>query len=103
MQPTDGSWRSLVADYWPTDQIANVLAVMSAESSDNPNAYHLDDNGTADRGLLQINSDHAALVGGQLGELYDPVTNVRVAAEVWRQAGGSWCPWSTAPKLGLCK
>lgn len=50
---------------------------------------------------MQINSIHAALVGGNVSALYDPATNVRVGAEVWRQSG--WCAWVTAKQLQLCK
>lgn len=75
---------------------------MMAESGGDPWATDYDYDGTVDRGCWQVNSIHAALVHGDLQSLYDPVTNAKVAAEILA-TNKSWCPWTTAKKLHLCK
>lgn len=49
---------------------------------------------------MQVNSVHADRVGGNLAALLDPVTNIKVAYEIYSEQG--WCPWTTARPLGLC-
>jgi soluble lytic murein transglycosylase-like protein len=95
------SWRSLVSEYFPAGQVNNALAVIQAESGGNRWAIDYDRDGSVDRGGMQINSIHAAMVSGDLTRLYDPATNVRVGAEIWQHSG--WCAWTTARQLGLCK
>ena len=58
-------------------------AVCMAESRGNPNANNAGTNsdGSVDRGLMQVNSIHADMVGGDLDKLYDPKTNLDVQAE----------------------
>lgn len=73
---------------------------MTPESHGDPNATNYNTNGSTDRGLFQVNSIHAARVA-YLDQLYDPATNVRVAAAIYSEQG--WCPWATAAKLGLCR
>lgn len=70
-------------------------AVAMAESSGNAHAIHINDNGTADYGLWQINSVHRDLF-----DQYDwtmPGDNGRMAYTVWQKAGGKWSPWATYP------
>lgn len=64
------------------------LAVCQAESGGDPNAY----SSTHDRGLMQVNPVHRAKVGGNLNKLYDPVTNIEVAWQIYSDAG--WSAWS---------
>ena len=88
-----------MAQYFPPSQVDNALTIMRLESGGNPGATHYNANGSVDYGLLQINSVHSAAVGGDLNALYDPATNIRVAATIW-QSGG-WSQWSTARQAGL--
>ena len=67
------------------------VAVAQAESGGDPNATHLNGNGTTDFGLWQINSVHVALLA--MGDWRDPAANARMAYAVWQQSG--WRAWST--------
>ena len=70
-------------------------AICMAESRGNPNANNAGTNsdGSVDRGLMQVNSIHADMVGGDLDKLYDPKTNLDVAYSLSKQ-GTDWTPWS---------
>lgn len=57
--------------------------VVSAPNSD----------GSRDFGRFQVNSVHAAKVGGNLQALLDADTNVRIAAQI--KASSGWSAWST--------
>lgn len=48
--------------------------------------------GTVDYGLMQINSIHADMVGGDLEQLRDPATNVKIAYAL-SKGGADWTPW----------
>lgn len=75
--------------------VSVAYAVCMAESRGNPNANNAGTNtdGTTDRGLMQVNSIHADMVGGELEKLYDPKTNLDVAYSLYKASG--WKPWST--------
>ena len=51
-------------------------------------------NGSVDYGLMQINSIHADMVGGNLELLRDPATNIKIAYSL-SKGGTDWTPWST--------
>lgn len=76
---------------FPEDQIGIGMAIAMGESSWNPNATHNNSNGSVDQGIFQINSIHKARYAGQ--NIFDPQTNVNIAYQVWKDAGGSWKPW----------
>lgn len=61
----------------------------------------LNKDGTVDYGLMQINSIHADMVGGNLERLRDPEVNIKVAYSLSR-SGTDWTPW-TAYKNGSYK
>ena len=88
-------WRGLVAKYFPPNQVDNALKIMTLESGGNPNSLSR----TCDRGLMQINCNHANMVNYNLNALYDPETNIRVAAEIFNSS--YWYPWSTARRAGV--
>lgn len=92
-QPTNcADYRGLVAQYaWNVDV---AMAVMQAESGCNPirDNAGLNRDGSVDYGLFQVNSVHAAMVGGDLEKLRDPATNVRIAFAVY--SGSGWRAWS---------
>ncbi len=81
------SYRPIVAKYFPAGQVNNALLTMSKESSCNPLAV----SPTHDHGLMQINEVHLDMVGGNLNALYDPDTNIRVAASIY--SGRGWNAW----------
>lgn len=75
---------------WNTDV---AYAVCMAESTGNPDATGYNTNGTIDRGLMQVNSIHSDMVGGDVAALYDPATNIKIAYALSR-GGTDWTPWS---------
>jgi soluble lytic murein transglycosylase-like protein len=74
--------------------VRTAYAICMAESRGNPNAIGHNRNGTDDRGLMQVNSIHADLVGGNLSVLYDPATNIKIAYSLSHE-GKNWTAWST--------
>jgi len=49
--------------------------------------------GSVDYGLMQINSIHADMVGGNLEALRDPQTNIKIAYKLYA-ARGNFTAWS---------
>ena len=79
----------LVTNYdWDT---ATARAVCLSESNGNSNAYNVNTNGTVDKGIMQINSCHADLIGDK--DLYDPQVNMDIAYQIYR--GSGWRAWSS--------
>lgn len=54
----------------------------------------LNPDGSTDYGLMQINSVHADMVGGDLEALRDPATNIKIAYSLSHN-GTDWTAWST--------
>jgi len=54
----------------------------------------LNGDGSVDYGLMQINSIHADMVGGNLDLLYDPEVNIKIAYSL-SKGGTDWTPWSS--------
>lgn len=91
-----------VADYSSLIQAASnrynvpvpiLSAVMDKESTGNPIAVHVNSNGTADYGLMQINSNNLAGLGLNKESVYDPATNINAGASILASnysAYGSW-------------
>lgn len=69
------------------DQAVTMTAIALAESGGNSNAHN--PHGEDSRGLWQIN----VRAHGDMGNLYDPLTNARAAFEVSRD-GGDISPWT---------
>lgn len=65
------------------------VAIGFAESKGITGATNRNTNGTIDRGFMQINSSHGAL------STYNSIANAKAAYTIWKQAGGSFSPWST--------
>lgn len=53
----------------------------------------LNKDGTVDYGLMQVNSIHADMVGGDLESLRNPQVNMRVAYSLSHK-GNDWTAWS---------
>ena len=83
-------WRGLVAAYFPAGQVDMALRVMACESGGNPDAAN--PRSTA-RGLMQV---MWSVWGPEYGvteqQLYDPETNLSIAAKVYAIQG--WAAWS---------
>ena len=74
-------------------KIATGIAM--AESSGNITATHQNSNGSIDYGLMQINSIHKDLYGGDPFKLYDPGYNMLIAYKIYKAAGSKFTPWVT--------
>ncbi len=87
----------LIQKYFPREQWQNARRVMQAESGGDPRAHNT--NGEDSRGLFQINVGPGANTQLAKYNLFDPETNVRLAAEKWQ--GEGWRPWTTAVQMGI--
>jgi hypothetical protein len=87
----------LIQRYFPRSQWENAYRVAMAESTGDPNAHAT--KGEDSRGLFQINVGPGANTQYRSANLYDPETNVRTAAELWKQYG--WGIWTTAVQMGI--
>lgn len=65
-----------------------IMSIARAESGWSPTALHINTNGSADRGLMQINSANLARTGLTATTAFDPCASLRAAAEIlaedWR-------------------
>lgn len=92
-------WRSLVEQYFDPGEADRALCLMKYESGGNPNAKN--PRSTA-RGLMQILASlWAPHFGVSYDDLYDPVINISLAAQIQNTSGG-WYHWSPY-KRGLCR
>lgn len=74
--------------------VHTAMAIVQAESSCNPHEASVPNyDGSVDRGLFQVNSIHADMVGGDLTSLYNPEVNVQIAYRIY--SGNGWHAWST--------
>ena len=88
---------ALIAKYFPANQVQNAIAVMNGESGGDAAAHNT--NGEDSRGLFQINVSPAANPDLAKYNLFDPETNIRIAAQMQKERG--WQPWTAAQKLGI--
>lgn len=85
---------------WDTRMAFAICMAESKKSPEKPyGVTHWDNaglnrDGSVDYGLMQINSIHADMVGGDLEKLYDPETNIKIAYSL-SKGGTDWTPWST--------
>ena len=87
-------WRPLVAQHFA--DVNRVLCLMRYESGGNPDAY----NPSGASGLMQIMPFWADSLGIPRASLFDPATNIEVAAHVYSVQG--WWAWSPY-KAGRCR
>lgn len=93
-----GGWGNLIAQYFPGEENTACRVFIGCESKGNPNAVSY----TNDHGLAQINattwnkpghSDPVAdWIGRHWGNVYDPATNLQMAAKI--RASYGWDSWS---------
>lgn len=77
---------------FPSSEIPTAVAVAMGESGGKADAYNgSNSNGSADYGLMQINSIHSGLLDKY--DWKDPSQNMQMAYQIWKDAGGSWSPW----------
>jgi hypothetical protein len=85
----------LVAAYFPREEVGRAFSVIACESRGDPWATGR----RGEQGLFQIQprawDDLAREMFGPAADLYDAVTNVAVAAAIWRDQG--WAPWGCRP------
>ncbi len=98
-QATGSGFDTLLATHFPAKAISQAKIVMACESGGNPSAKNINRNGTQDSGLFQINDVHLGRVGGDRSRLMDPATNIKVAADIYKEQG--WRPWVCAKKLNI--
>jgi N-acetylmuramoyl-L-alanine amidase len=79
------------------EDLVIAVAVSKAESGWDPNAQHLNTNGTTDYGLWQINSVHGELLAG--ANWRDPFDNATMARIL--QESGGWDTWTGTYAKGL--
>lgn len=85
----------LIASHWPNSKIKAVATIL-AESAGFVGAYHLNDNGTKDVGLMQIDIMPDAFGTTREKELLtDPVVNVDAGYALYEQ------PWERDKKTGI--
>lgn len=91
-------WRPLVADHFPTSEVDTAICIIRHESGGDPRANNPRSTAT---GLFQIlESLWGPHYGVSTAELYEPGTNVRLAADIWQNYG--WWAWSPY-KRGSCR
>lgn len=70
--------------------LTDIVAIVEAESSGNPEAINQNTNGSTDYGLAQINSIH----GVSQSAMFDPAQNLAEAYSL-SDGGTNFAPWST--------
>lgn len=88
-------WRDLTASYFRPEDVDRALCLMSYESGGNPAAF----NPSGATGLMQVKDWWAPSFGVTAADLFDPATNLWVAAQIRDLQG--WDAWSPYNR-GLC-
>jgi soluble lytic murein transglycosylase-like protein len=89
-------WRSLVATYFPAEQVDRALRIMSCESAGDPNAYNRSGASGLFQHMARYWAERSAAAGWAGADIFDPTANVAVAA--WLSKGGSdWSDWACSP------
>ena len=104
-------WRPLVEEFFPIDEVDDVLSVMACESNGNPNTRYMEEWGVESVGLMQINEgwltgwsrpEWAILShNDQPVDLTDPATNLQAAKFIrfFEDTTGlrPWSQWACQP------
>lgn len=88
---------------WPTSQWGRLDYVMFRESRCNPTVHNRHDPGYGSFGLVQLNMSKgkygtwaffSPMLGGDITKLYDPLTNLSLARQLYQRALNAWnCGW----------
>jgi soluble lytic murein transglycosylase-like protein len=90
-------WGPLVASYFNPEDVARALCLMELESAGDPGARNPSSGAS---GLMQVMPVWAGHFGYSPLDLFDPWTNLEVAARIRDQQGwGAWSPYVR----GLCR
>lgn len=87
--PDKFNLKAEIAKQFAPEEAKTALAIVLAESSGNITAQHINNNGSEDFGLFQINSVH----GYNQDILFNPRENIQIAAKIYKENG--WQAWST--------
>lgn len=91
-------WRPLVATQFPDEELDTAMCIIRHESNGDASA---DNPRSTARGLFQVlGSLWAPKYEVPQTALYDPVTNTRMAADIWEKQG--WRAW-TPYQRGSCR
>jgi len=92
-------WRGLVGAHFPAGVVDQALSVMQCESQGNPQATN-PSSGAAGlfQHMPQFWSERSRSAGVPGANIYDPSSNVRVAAWLYKQSN-SWKHWSCQPTV----
>jgi hypothetical protein len=90
-QPREIAAWAYAAGWKDAMQLVTAVAVCLAESQGYDHAVNVNQDGTTDRGLWQLNSIHAAISDD---EAYDPERATQLAWGLWKSAGGTFQPWA---------
>ncbi len=95
-----GSWRALVAEFFPAAHVEEALAIMQCESSGNPNAVNPTSGASGLFQFLESTWLWASPLAGYRGaSRFDPVANVASAAWLFQYTvknghrNGIWAHW----------
>lgn len=84
-------WGPLVASYFRPEDVSRALCLMELESAGDPSARNPTSGAS---GLMQVMPFWAAHFGYDTYDLFDPWTNLEVAAQIRDQQGwGAWSPY----------
>ncbi|MEX2134369.1 MAG: transglycosylase SLT domain-containing protein [Acidimicrobiia bacterium] len=90
-------WGPLVASYFRPEDVARALCLMELESAGDPGARNPASGAT---GLMQVMPFWAGHFGYSTSDLFNPWTNLEVAAAIREQQG--WEAWSPYIR-GMCR
>lgn len=89
-------WGPLVASYFRPEDVARALCLMELESAGDPDARNPESGAS---GLMQVMPFWAGHFGYSSSDLFNPWTNLEVAAAIRdKQGWGAWSPYGR----GLC-
>jgi len=97
---------TLVQKYFPSwVNIDEALRVVEAESWFNSNSkrdFYKNPGGWNDLWLFQINDYyHADKMPKNKNDIFNPETNIKIAAQIYREAWNSWHPWISAREMWI--
>lgn len=92
--PTTPANCSAVNTYDWDKRVAYAICMAESGGVAHKDNAGLNRDGSVDYGLMQINSIHADMVGGNLESLRDPATNIKIAYSL-SHSGTNWTAWTT--------
>lgn len=88
--------KKYICDKFGTFDCKTAIAISLAENgTQDPERFHVNDNGSIDVGIFQINSVHFKQAGCSLGEIIVAQKNVDCAYSIFKASGSKWGAWVT--------